>query len=134
MEPFRRLIKVGELMRHISKYDENKGVLHIRYIGGLSTDEHLQIAERAEELPLEKSQPSLIDLSDAKTLQVDRNTGRKVTDMINKIGIEGARTAIVEASPLMRFIMNMYFSMIKQGIKTKFFDTCEEAFTWLKEK
>lgn len=134
MEPFRRLIKVGELMRHISKYDENKVVLHIRYIGGVTTDEHLQIAERAEELPLEKSQPGLIDLSDAKTLQVDRNTGRKVTDMINKIGIEEARTAIVEASPLMRFIMNMYFSMIKQGIKTKFFDTCEEALTWLKEK
>lgn len=118
-------------MKHRVYYDEEHGVVRMEINGEFTSQEASELLDEVEKLFEGKPQRYLLnDVSKSPNATIDRETRKLVQKRGAEIRFD--RMAFVGITPLNRMVAKIVMAVLGKSKDSAFFDTPEDALTWLK--
>jgi hypothetical protein len=118
-------------MKHKAYYDEEHGMVCMEINGEFTSQEASELLDEVEKLLEGKPQRYLLnDVSKSPNVTIDRETRK----LLQKRGaeIEFDKMAFVGVTPMNRMMAKIVMAVLGKSKDTAFFDTSEDALSWLK--
>lgn len=124
-------------MKHKIWYDEENEVLREKIIGSLTEEEVPEFLESVDAIFKNKEHcHAVIDLSEASNQIYTTGGRKKLAEGSAKLGYN-EKVAFVGANPRVKMIAKVLIAgtrFVGKPIASRFFDTDEEALSWLREE
>jgi hypothetical protein len=121
-----------QTMNHTVTFDKENGILRAQIIGGLDTEQSVQIMDLAQELLKNKPKHVLIcDVSKSPFTVLDKPTRKVLKQRGLDLGWD--RIAFIGADPTTKMMARIIVALWGKAKSTKFFASEKEAVDWLKE-
>lgn len=118
-------------VKHVIRYNENDKVVELKVVGDITPDEATQMITEVEKALDEKANRHfLLDFTESPRLQMDKDSRKIIGEGAKNLDLE--RIAIAGTTPINRMMAKVVLALLGKAQITKFFDTREEAVSWLK--
>ncbi|MBD3286650.1 hypothetical protein GF338_09975 [candidate division WOR-3 bacterium] len=120
-------------MKHKVYYNDKDKIAEAKYVGDISLDDTKKITGQLKKNLEGKSNRSIIaDISEIPTLKLDRDVRTKMAEMGKELKLD--KIAVLGATPMNRMLGKIVLTLFGKSKDTKFFETKEEAISWIKGK